>query len=80
MFEFKTSLHPIPTNQLILYYLIALFIYILFLRKYKNLQPYLLLFFLLFNQGYIILLDDANRPSKVLFIILSFIIIIKRNK
>ncbi len=76
MFEFKTSLHPIPTNQLILYYLIALFIYILFLRNIKF-TTLSLIILLLFNQGYIILLDRLNRPSKVLFIILSLLLLLK---
>ncbi len=76
MFEFKTSLYPIPTNQLILYYLIALFIYILFLRNIKF-TTLSLIIFLLFNQGYIILLDRLNRPSKVLFIILSLLLLFK---
>ena len=76
MFEFKTSLHPIPINQLILFYLIALFIYILFLRNIKF-TTLSLIILLLFNQGYIILLDESNRPSKVLFIILSLLLLFK---
>ena len=76
MFEFKTAILPIPTNQLILYYLIALFIYILFLRNIKF-TTLSLIIFLLFNQGYIILLDDSNRPSKVLFIFLSLLLLFK---
>jgi len=76
MFEFKTILNPIPANQLILYYLIALFIYIVFLRNIKF-TALSLIILLLFNQGYIILLDESNRPSKVLFIILSLLLLFK---
>ena len=76
MFEFKTILHPIPINQLILYYLIALFIYFVFLRNIKF-TTLSLIILLLFNQGFIILLDESNRLSKVLFIILSTLLLFK---
>lgn len=76
MFEFKTIIHPIPFNQLILYYLIALFIYFVFLRNIKF-TTLSLIILLLFNQGFIILLDESNRPSKVLFIILSTLLLFK---
>jgi len=76
MFEFKTAIHPIPINQLILYYLIALFIYFVFLRNIKF-TTLSLIILLLFNQGFIILLDSSNRPSKVLFIILSTLLLFK---
>ena len=76
MFEFKTIIHPIPFNQLILYYLLALVIYIVFLRNIKF-TTLSLIILLLFNQGFIILLDENNRPSKVLFIILSTLLLFK---
>ena len=76
MFEFLGAETPIPINQLILYYLVALFIYFVFLRNIKF-TTLSLLILLLFNQGFIILLDSSNRPSKVLFIILSTLLLFK---
>ena len=76
MFEFKTSIHPIPTNQLFLYYLVIFIIYVAFLRKVK-LTTLSLVILLLFNQGFIILIDSSNRPSKILFIFFSMVLLLK---
>lgn len=74
MFEFKTSLHAIPTTTLYLYYLILAVIYLLFFRDVKF--SYLsLVIMVLFNQGFIILLDPLNRPSKIIFTVLSLLIL-----
>ena len=76
MFEFLGAETPIPINQILLYYLIALFIYFVFLRNIKF-TTLSLIILLLFNQGFIILLDSSNRPSKILFIIFSTLLLIK---
>ena len=76
MFEFKTAIHPIPLNQLLLYYLIIFIIYVIFLRRVK-LTTLSMLILLLFNQGFIMLIDPSNRPSKVIFILFSIVILLK---
>jgi len=76
MFEIKTSMHAIPYTQLLLYYIILFTLYLLFLR---NVKPTLttMVIILLFNQGFILLIDDQGLPTKVLFILLSFAILFK---
>lgn len=74
MFEFQTSIHSISQNTLYLYYIILAAIYLLFFRDVKF--SYLsLVIMLLFNQGFIILLDPLNRPSKIIFTVLSVLIL-----
>ena len=78
MYEFKTSLHAIPTTTLYLYYLILAVIYLIFLRNVKF--SYLsLIIILLFNQGFIILFDPANRLSKIIFTGLSVLMLFMGN-
>lgn len=78
MFEFKTSVHAIPQNQLFLYYFLLAVVYLIFLR---NLRPTYLTatIMLLFNQGFL----ESLVPSygvvmtKALFVVLLFIILIR---
>lgn len=70
MFEFKGIGDAIPQSQLYLYYFILLLLYATFLRKVKlSMLSFTIL--LLFNQGFIVLLDSSNRPSKLIFLFLS---------
>ena len=78
MFEFKTSIHPIPLNQLLLYYLIIFIIYVIFLRRVK-LTTLSMLILLLFNQGFIVLFDSSNRSGKIIFFLFSIVILLKDN-
>lgn len=76
MFEFRTAIHAIPFAQLLLYYLVLFTLYVLLLRNVKLSLPSMVLM-LLFNQGFILLADDQGVPTKILFILLTFIILVR---
>lgn len=71
MFEFKTAMQAIPNVQLFTYYLVLMLLYLFFLRGVK-LTTLSMAIMLLFNQGFLLLIDDQGVPVKILFIILSF--------
>lgn len=76
MFEFKTAMHAIPYTQLLVYYLVLLTLYVFFLRNVKPTLTSMVLM-LLFNQGFILLIDDQGVSTKVLFIVLTFFVLMK---
>ena len=76
MFEFKTSIHAIPPLQLYSYYLALFILYLFFLRGVK-LTTLSLTIILLFNQGFLLLIDDQGVPVKVIFIILAFVLLFR---
>ncbi len=76
MFEFKTSMHAIPALQLYSYYFVLFMLYLFFLRGVK-LTTLSLTIMLLFNQGFLLLIDDQGVPVKILFIILVLVLLFK---
>jgi hypothetical protein len=76
MFEFKTAIHAIPTLQLYSYYFVLFMLYLFFLRGVK-LTTLSLTIMLLFNQGFLLLIDDQGVPIKILFIILAFVLLFR---
>ena len=76
MFEFKTAIHEIPALQLYSYYLVLFVLYLFFLRGVK-LTTLSLTIMLLFNQGFLLLIDDQGVPVKILFIILVLVLLFK---
>jgi len=74
MFEFKTAIHDIPLLQLYSYYFVLFMLYLFFLRGVK-LTTLSLTIMLLFNQGFLLLIDDQGVPIKILFIILAFVLL-----
>ena len=74
MFEFKTAIHEIPALQLYSYYLVLFVLYLFFLRGVK-LTTLSLTIMLLFNQGFLLLIDDQGVPIKILFIILALVLL-----
>lgn len=76
MFEFKTAMHAIPPLQLYSYYFALFMIYLFFLRGVK-LTTLSMTIMLLFNQGFLLLVDDQGVPVKILFIILAFVLLFR---
>ncbi len=76
MFEFKTAMHAIPPLQLYSYYFALFMIYLFFLRGVK-LTTLSMTIMLLFNQGFLLLVDDQGVPVKILFIILAFALLFR---
>lgn len=76
MFEFKTAIHAIPANQLYLYYFVLFLLYLFFLRGVK-LTLLSTTIMLLFNQGFLLLIDDQGVPIKVLFIFLALALLFR---
>jgi len=76
VFEFKTSIHDIPAGQLLLYYFVLFLCYLFFLRGVK-LTTLGVSILLLFNQGFLLLIDDQGRPVKALFIALSLALLFR---
>ncbi|MDD3563781.1 MAG: hypothetical protein PHR32_08925 [Candidatus Cloacimonetes bacterium] len=78
MFEFKTSIHAIPANQLYLYYFLLFALYLFFLRKIK--PTYLTAtIMLLFNQGFLASLfgNIGIQLTKAVFVFLIFMLLMK---
>lgn len=78
MFEFKTSIHDIPVNQLYLYYFLLFALYLFFLRGIK--PTYLTAtIMLLFNQGFLLsLFENVGPPlTKAMFVLLILVLLMK---
>ena len=65
MFEFKTVMHAIPTNQLWIYYGLVIVTYIIFLRKLKFTHLTVLIL-LIFNRGLLQIIDYSGLIYKIL--------------